>query len=102
MKFWEEHAPIVANITDINNYGKVTIKFSANVSIYEMKYINSSSIELNLISRESNMTYFKFNFTCIEFVPSQLVLQIAFDNPMYISYEIIDTLEFKVKHNEVF
>ena len=69
-KFWKENSPIVANITDIDNFGRVTLMFDSKVSVYEMKNINASALELILIPRDSdqNMTKLKFNFTCVEFI----------------------------------
>ena len=47
--FWLENSPIIANITNIDKFGKVTIKFDKNVEIYEMSRMNTSNIEFNLI-----------------------------------------------------
>tara|TARA_B110000285_G_C14792893_1_gene453847 strand:- start:181 stop:468 length:288 start_codon:yes stop_codon:yes gene_type:complete len=69
-----------------------------------MKNLNSSAIEMVLIPRNENqnMSRLLFNFTCVEFIPSQVVLQIHFENPIYVSFNMIDTLELKILHAEVF
>jgi hypothetical protein len=69
-----------------------------------MKDLNSSAIEMVLIPRNENqnMSRLQFNFTCIEFIPSQVVLQLHFKNPVYVSFNMIDTLELKILHSEVF
>ena len=69
-----------------------------------MKNINSTAIEFILIPRESNqnMKKLQFNFTCVEFIPTQVVFQLNFENPAYISFDMIDTLELKVLHPAVF
>ena len=69
-----------------------------------MKNLNSSVIELTLIVRDQNqnMSNLQFNFTCVEFIPTQVVLQLNFENPTHVSFNMIDTLEVKILHSEVF
>ena len=69
-----------------------------------MKNINSSVIEIRIIPHEINqeMKNLQFNFTCVEFIPTQVVFQLNFENPAYISFDKIDTLELKILNQEVF
>ena len=69
-----------------------------------MKNINTSAIELRIIPRYShqNVTKLTFNFTCVEFIPTQVVLQLLFNHPIYVSSDMEDILELKVLHPTVF
>ena len=74
------------------------------MTIFNKTLIDDKSIKVSLIPNENqeNVTKLGFDYECIEFNKRQIILQIEFDNPLFISQGGVDKIEIEVIDNQVF